>query len=126
MAVLTPVGMFTYGPGRVPPPAHLGIPGSLIAGSFPPGNIVNPMRQSKRLYIGGVNDTMTEDAILKFFNKQMQENKLAAEMKGDSVVLAQLNIEKGYAFIEVSTCATIKTLSGGFLLVLRRTSRSKE
>ncbi|RSH95126.1 hypothetical protein EHS25_000212 [Saitozyma podzolica] len=96
-------GMFTYGPGRVPPPAHLGIPGSLIAGSFPPGNIVNPMRQSKRLYIGGVNDTMTEDAILKFFNKQMQENKLAAEMKGDSVVLAQLNIEKGYAFIEFRT-----------------------
>lgn len=94
--------MFTYGPGRVPPPAHLGIPPSVIAGSFPPGNVVNPMRQAKRLYIANVNDKMTEDTIKAFFNKQMREKGLGEQdQKGEPVVLTSLDLEKGYAFVEV-------------------------
>lgn len=95
-------GMFTYGPGRVPPPLHLGVPSSLIAGSFPPSGVINPVRQSKRLYIGGIKDEMTEDELLKFFNDLMHEHKIAADMPGEPIAEVQINIEKSFAFLEVS------------------------
>ena len=97
--------MFTYGPGRVPPPLHLGVPSSLIAGSFPPSGVINPIRQSKRLYIGGVKEEMSEDQLQEFFNNLMHENKLAAEMPGEPVAQVQINQEKSYAFVEVSGAA---------------------
>ena len=94
--------MFTYGPGRVPPPLHLGVPSSLIAGSFPPSGVINPIRQSKRLYIGGIKDEMTEDELQEYFNKLMQEHKIAAEMPGEPVTQVQINLEKSFAFVEVN------------------------
>jgi splicing factor U2AF subunit len=96
-------GMFSYGPGRIPPPIHLGLPQSLIAGSFPPGNVatVNPIRQAKRLYIGGITDSMTEEQLLEFFNKLMLDNKLGGE-PGDPINQVHINQEKSFAFLEVS------------------------
>ncbi|KAK8844129.1 hypothetical protein IAR55_006923 [Kwoniella newhampshirensis] len=93
-------GMFTYGPGRVPPPLHLGVPPSLVAGSFPPSN---PVRQTKRLYIGGINESITEQQIQDFFNKLMHENKLAVDMPGEPVAQCQINNEKSFAFVEFRT-----------------------
>lgn len=97
-------GMFTYGPGRIPPPAHLGLPETLIAGSFAPGavGIITPARQAKRLYIGGVTAEMKEEEIKAFFEKMMHEKKLASEKPGEVVELVALNKEKLYAFVEVS------------------------
>ncbi|WVQ81323.1 hypothetical protein IAT38_003446 [Cryptococcus sp. DSM 104549] len=92
-------GMFTYGPGRIPPPVHLGVPASLVAGAFPPSN---PVRQVKRLYIGGITESMTEKQIQEFFNKLMEDNKLASE-EGDSVVECQINNDRNFAFVEFRT-----------------------
>ncbi|WVQ63700.1 uncharacterized protein L199_001853 [Kwoniella botswanensis] len=93
-------GMFTYGPGRVPPPASLGVPNQLMAGSFPPAN---PQRQTKRLYIGGINDRMSEQQIQDFFNKLMREHNLAVDMPGEPVATCQINNEKNFAFAEFRT-----------------------
>lgn len=99
------IGMFTYGPGRIPPPAHLGLPETLIAGSFAPGavGIITPARQAKRLYIGGVTAEMKEDEIKAFFEKLMREKNLGSEKPGDVVELVALNTEKLYAFVEFRT-----------------------
>ncbi|WVR08881.1 hypothetical protein IAU60_005940 [Kwoniella sp. DSM 27419] len=93
-------GLFTYGPGRVPPPSHLGVPAQLMAGAFPPAN---PIRQTKRLYVGGINESMTEQQIQDFFNKLMHDNKLAVEMPGEPVAQCQINNEKNFAFVEFRT-----------------------
>ncbi|WWC91001.1 uncharacterized protein L201_005940 [Kwoniella dendrophila CBS 6074] len=93
-------GMFTYGPGRVPPPASLGVPNQLMAGSFPPAN---PTRQTKRLYVGGINDRMSEQDIQGFFDKLMIEHKLAVDMPGNPTTTCQINNEKNFAFIEFRT-----------------------
>ena len=96
------LGMFTYGPGRVPPPPNLGIPQSLIAGAFPPGmGLVNPMRQTKRLYFGKVTDEMTEAGLKAEFTKLMMEKKFAAALPGDVVASITLNKEKGFGYVEV-------------------------
>ncbi|OCF40409.1 splicing factor U2AF 65 kDa subunit [Kwoniella heveanensis CBS 569] len=93
-------GMFTYGPGRVAPPSTLGVPQQVMAGSFPPSN---PVRQTKRLYVGGINDLMTERSIQEFLNGLMRENKLAAEMPGEPVASCQINRDKNFAFVEFRT-----------------------
>lgn len=102
-------GMFTYGPGRVPPPSHLGIPTGLIAGSFAPGigttqGTVAPARQTKRLYIGGITEQMTEEMLKEFFSKLMEEHKLLQEgEEGEVITEVQINLEKLYAFLEFRT-----------------------
>jgi splicing factor U2AF subunit len=98
--------MFSYGPGRVPPPAHLGIPPALIAGSFAPGNVVNSVRQAKRIYIGNITDAHTEEVLRNHFTKLMKENNLAAgDLGGDIVQEVGIDEEKRFAFIEVSCSA---------------------
>jgi splicing factor U2AF subunit len=98
--------MFTYGPGRVPPPAHLGLPETLIAGSFAPGVVgrITPARQAKRLYISGVTEDMNEEDIKAFFEKLMHEKQLASQKPGEVVEKVSINKEKLYAWIEVSLC----------------------
>lgn len=99
--------MFTYGPGRIPPPAHLGVPEQLIVGSFPPsGGSVQPLssiRQAKRLYIGGFTEAMKDEDLLKFFNDLMKDKELAnKEEEGEPITEASVNGEKAFAFLEVS------------------------
>ena len=98
--------MFTYGPGRIPPPAHLMVPEQLIVGSFPPsGASVAPLssiRQAKRLYIGGFTEAMKDEDLLKFFNDLMKEKELAnKDEEGDPITEASVNAEKAFAFLEV-------------------------
>lgn len=97
-------GMFTYGPGRIPPPAHLGLPDTLIKGSFTPGlvGLITPARQAKRVYIGNITSAMKESDIKAFFEKLMRERSLASDRPGNVVELVQLNTEKLYGFVEVS------------------------
>ncbi|ODN80911.1 hypothetical protein L202_03036 [Cryptococcus amylolentus CBS 6039] len=91
-------GLFTYGPGRVPPPAHLGIPATFVAGSFPPSN---PIRTNKRLYVGGINGEMTEKQIQDHYNKLCVEKKLVGEGE-EAVIECQINNDKNFAFLEFS------------------------
>lgn len=104
--------MFTYGPGRIPPPDHLGIPEQLILGSFPPsggsggtGHVqpLSSIRQAKRLYIGGFTEAMKDEDLLKFFNDLMKEKELANKGEaGEPITEASVNAEKAFAFLEVS------------------------
>jgi splicing factor U2AF subunit len=99
--------MFTYGPGRIPPPAHLGVPEQLIVGSFPPSDAsVQPLssiRQAKRLYIGGFTEAMKDEQLLDFFNDLMKEKELAnKDAEGLPITEASVNAEKAFAFLEVS------------------------
>jgi splicing factor U2AF subunit len=109
--------MFTYGPGRIPPPAHLGVPEQLIVGSFPPSgdHDVQPLssiRQAKRLYIGGFTEAMKNEDLLKFFNDLMKEKDLAKKDEaGDPITEASVNAEKAFAFLEVSSVVWIVVLS---------------
>lgn len=94
-------GMFTYGPGRCPPPPELGIPQALIAGSFPPSGQAG-QRQAKRIYVGGIEESMTEQYLLEFFNKTMHERGLVSEAEGpgDPIQGVQVHAEKQFAFLE--------------------------
>jgi splicing factor U2AF subunit len=72
------------------------------AGSSHPASFgATPVRQSKRLYVGNVTEAIQEQPLLEFFNGKMHENKFAADMPGDPVASVQVNVEKGYAFVEV-------------------------
>lgn len=66
------------------------------------GGVGNPMRQSKRLYVGNIQLTCNEAALAEFFNFKMREQGFAVEMPGEPVTSVQLNHEKSYAFVEVS------------------------
>ncbi|EPQ27165.1 uncharacterized protein PFL1_05446 [Pseudozyma flocculosa PF-1] len=57
-------------------------------------------RQARRLYIGNVTLEATEANLCGFFNEKMRELKLNTE-EGDPCVAAQVNPEKGYAFLEL-------------------------
>lgn len=98
------LGMFTYGPGRVPPPAHLGLPATLVSGAFAPGavGIITPARQAKRLYFGNITSEAKEAELKAFFEKLMQERKLASQKPGEVVEMVAINQEKLYGFVEVS------------------------
>ncbi|GHJ88275.1 hypothetical protein NliqN6_4677 [Naganishia liquefaciens] len=94
------------GPNRQPIPAMFGNPGFPGDGTNfagPMAGIGNPMRQSKRLYVGNVQLTCNEQNLADFFNKKMAEQRFSAGPAGDPVVAVQLNHEKSYAFIEFRT-----------------------
>lgn len=57
-------------------------------------------RQARRLYVGNIGMHASEDGLLHFFNDQMHKMSFALE-EGDPVIAAQVNGEKGYAFIEL-------------------------
>ena len=104
---LTP-GMFTYGPGRVPPPAHLGLPATLSSDAFAPGavGIITPARQAKRLYFGNITSETKQSDLKAFFENLMHERKLASQKPGPVVEMVAINEEKLYGFVEVSHVGT--------------------
>jgi splicing factor U2AF subunit len=107
-----PAGQFPApGPNRQPIPAMFGNPGfpgdgTMSSFAGPMAGIGNPMRQSKRLYVGNVQLTCNEQNLADFFNSKMAEQRFSAGPAGDPVVAVQLNHEKSYAFIEVSRWPT--------------------
>jgi splicing factor U2AF subunit len=101
------------GPNRQPIPAMFGNPGFPGAPGFQgasvfnnngaaTGGVGNPMRQSKRLYVGNIQLTCNEQILADFFNHKMKEQAFAVDMPGEPVTSIQLNHEKSYAFVEVS------------------------
>ena len=75
------------------------------------GGVGNPMRQSKRLYVGNIQLTCNEATLAEFFNMKMREQGFAVEMPGEPVTSVQLNHEKSYAFVEVSMGTVYDKLS---------------
>lgn len=65
-------------------------------------SIINPLRTAKRIYVGDVTESMTEEALKEFFNKTMYDEKLNSDQSGDPVANISRNLEKAYAWIEVS------------------------
>ncbi|SNX87443.1 related to pre-mRNA splicing factor U2AF large chain [Melanopsichium pennsylvanicum] len=59
----------------------------------------NASRQARRLYVGNITHTANESNIVAFFNEQMLKLKLGTE-PGESAMSAQVNVDKGYAFVE--------------------------
>ena len=58
-------------------------------------------RQSRRLYVGGVPRGTTVDHLVRFFNDAMLASGAAVDPAGgDPVVTANINHEKGFAFVE--------------------------
>ncbi|KAI9101205.1 splicing factor U2AF 65 kDa subunit-like protein [Phlyctochytrium arcticum] len=56
-------------------------------------------RQARRLYVGNIPYGIQEDALLEFFNQQMEEANLKTAT-GLPVIAAQINLDKNYAFVE--------------------------
>ncbi|BEJ15476.1 hypothetical protein CspHIS471_0500810 [Cutaneotrichosporon sp. HIS471] len=83
-------GMFTYGPGRVAPPMHLG---QLAAG------LINPLRQNKRVYQADIPDTVSEKQLMRFWNRLMTDRNKAS-VPGECVNQVQVNREKKFAWVE--------------------------
>lgn len=101
------------GPNRQPIPPMFGNPGFPgapgMAGSAAAGagmmmagstGVGNPMRQSKRLYVGNIQLTCNESSLADFFNGKMREQGFALDLPGEPVHSIQLNHEKSYAFVE--------------------------
>ncbi|TKY88008.1 hypothetical protein EX895_003104 [Sporisorium graminicola] len=59
----------------------------------------NANRQARRLYVGNITPQTNEQNIIAFFNEQMLKLKLGTE-PGEPAVSAQVNVDKGYAFVE--------------------------
>jgi splicing factor U2AF subunit len=56
-------------------------------------------RQARRLYVGGIAYGTTESGLAEFFNAQMMNHNLVTA-PGLPVVNAQINTERGFAFLE--------------------------
>ena len=76
----------------------------MIAGSFPPGDVaaVSLVRQSKRLYISAIPESMTQDELKEAITSLMEEHKLATE-PGEAVTEAFVDSDHKFAWVEVSS-----------------------
>ena len=85
------------------PPIHMGAAGSAAAATAAAAAAMGGAdRQSRRLYIGNITYEASEANLCAFFNAKMRELKLTS---GDSepCLGAQVNPDKGYAFLEFRT-----------------------
>jgi splicing factor U2AF subunit len=76
------------------PPIHVSDVAALTAGA----NQTN--RQSRRLYIGNIGYDANEQNLCVFFNAKMKEMRFVTDNHGEPAIAAQVNSEKGYAFVE--------------------------
>lgn len=76
------------------PPIHVSDVAALTAGA----NQAN--RQSRRLYVGNIGFDSHEQSLCGFFNGKMKEMQFVTEEHGEPAISAQVNAEKGYAFVE--------------------------
>uniref|UniRef100_H2Z1Z9 Splicing factor U2AF subunit n=1 Tax=Ciona savignyi TaxID=51511 RepID=H2Z1Z9_CIOSA len=56
-------------------------------------------RQARRLYVGNIPFGVTEDAMMDFFNNQMQIAGLT-QAPGQPILAVQINLDKNFAFLE--------------------------
>ncbi|KAJ1596335.1 hypothetical protein NDA14_004610 [Ustilago hordei] len=84
------------------PPQHGFQPGNGASQPAPTPEEVaqqNNNRQARRLYVGNITHSANEPNMVAFFNEQMLKLKLGTE-PGEPAVSAQVNVDKGYAFVE--------------------------
>lgn len=74
------------------PPIHIGDVMSIQG-------VTQSNRQARRLYVGNIGFSTNDDSLVKFFNQQMKNNNFTVE-DGEPAIAAQINKEKGYAFVE--------------------------
>ncbi|CAH8874569.1 unnamed protein product [Trichobilharzia szidati] len=55
--------------------------------------------QARRLYLGNIPFTVTEENMMQFFNKQMRAQGLI-QAEGNPIIAVQINMEKNFAFLE--------------------------
>lgn len=75
----------------------------LVGGSVSPTTptpLLNSTRQARRLYIGSIPLGINSEAMVAFFNSELQSRGLC-QSAGDPVVCAQVNSERHFAFIEL-------------------------
>ncbi|KAL3320822.1 U2 small nuclear RNA auxiliary factor 2 [Cichlidogyrus casuarinus] len=56
-------------------------------------------RQARRLYVGNIPFTATEENMMEFFNDNMRSQGLC-QAEGDPIIAVQINMEKNFAFLE--------------------------
>lgn len=95
------IGMFTYGPGRNPPPNHLDIPQSINFYTFPFGSLVNANRAAKRVYIAEPTEALTADVLKKRFSEIMRERGWRSDVPGEAVLDAVVDLEHKFAYVDV-------------------------
>jgi len=111
--------------GLPPPMQTAGIGVHLTQTNIPfAGSTIS--RQARRLYVGNIPFGVTEDAMMDFFNNQMNMAGLA-QADGNAIISCQVNLDKNFAFLEfrsVDECTHALAFDGinfqGQLLKLRR------
>jgi splicing factor U2AF 65 kDa subunit len=78
-------------------PVHIPVP--QVAASATPVVGSNVVMQSRRLYVGNIPFGVSENAMMEFFNQQMQLTGLA-QGDGQPVIAVQINLDKNFAFLE--------------------------
>ncbi|PWN51888.1 hypothetical protein IE53DRAFT_30945 [Violaceomyces palustris] len=97
-----PSGISVIPPANLPPtpsPATANNPAAPTSAK-PDPNANNQNRQARRLYIGNMSPEANEANVCAFFNEKMTELNLVNEEGGDPCIGAQVQAEKGYAFVE--------------------------
>ncbi|CAF1643293.1 unnamed protein product, partial [Adineta ricciae] len=56
------------------------------------------VHQSRRLYVGNIPFGVSENAMMEFFNQQMQLTGLS-QTEGNPVIAVQINLDKNFAFL---------------------------
>ena len=92
--------------GQVPtvgaPPPALGEATAPLPIPPPPQPAASQMtRQARRLYVGNIPFGITEDLMVNFFNDKMVDSNLCSA-PGNPVLACQINMDKNFAFIEVT------------------------
>lgn len=111
--------------GLPPPMQTAGIGVHLTSTNIPfAGSTIS--RQARRLYVGNIPFGVTEDAMMDFFNNQMNMAGMA-QSDGQAIISSQVNLDKNFAFLEfrsVDECTNALAFDGinfqGQLLKLRR------
>ncbi|VDP00230.1 unnamed protein product, partial [Schistosoma curassoni] len=87
-----------YAAGQVPMPVHAPNAPLTLTTNVPfAGSAV--CRQARRLYVGNIPFTATEENMMEFFNKQMRAQGLI-QAEGNPIIAVQINMEKNFAFLE--------------------------
>ncbi|GAA57078.1 hypothetical protein CRM22_006892 [Opisthorchis felineus] len=87
-----------YAAGQIPMPAHAPNAPLTLTTNIPfAGSAV--CRQARRLYVGNIPFTATEENMMEFFNKQMRAQGLV-QAEGSPIIAVQINMEKNFAFLE--------------------------
>lgn len=87
-----------YAAGQIPMPAHAPNAPLTLTTNIPfAGSAV--CRQARRLYVGNIPFTATEENMMEFFNKQMRAQGLI-QAEGNPIIAVQINMEKNFAFLE--------------------------